>query len=59
MQIEMLVSAVRLFCDWFKDGLCEFCEVDFIFKSPLSADAEEDLNQRMEKNFSGKLSFYY
>jgi hypothetical protein len=57
IQIEMLVSTTRLFCDWIKDGLCDFCELDFIFKSPLSAEAEKNLKELpfyMETNVTGK-----
>jgi hypothetical protein len=57
--IEMLVSAVKLLCDWIKDNLYDFCEVDFILKRPLSAEAEEDLKGLpfyMEDKISGKCS---
>ena len=57
MPVEMLVSAVRLFCDWIKDGLYDFNEIDFIFKVPLSSEAEEELKQLpfyKEEHISGK-----
>ena len=59
INIGMLASAIRLFYDWIEDGFCDFSEVDFVFKTPLSLEAEKELMQLAsfsEENTDGLLA---
>ena len=59
LTIGMLASAIRLFYDWIEDGFCDFNEVDFVFKTPLSLEAEKELMQLppfSEENTDGLLA---
>ena len=59
LNIGMLASAIRLFYDWIENGFCDFSEVDFVFKTPLSLKAEKELMQLppfSEENTDGLLA---
>ena len=51
----------EVFYDWIKDGFCDFYEVDFVFKNPLSGEAEQELKQItvfMDEDINGTWSSY-